>query len=59
MNWDNIISFVTGFFVANIINLIEVSMLVKITKDIKVLMDQLTKSMKEFKLEGEDDKWLK
>ena len=49
---DNVSSFVLGFLIANIFNLIELVFLGKIMRDIKLMLTQ-------FKDEGKSDKWLK
>ena len=58
MDWDTFWGFVGGFLIANLMNLIEFSMLVKMSQDLNKLVTKLNQSLKEFKLEGEDDKWL-
>jgi len=49
--WKQIIASFVGAFAANIVNLIEVGLLVKISNDIKQMMN-------EFKAEGKKDKYL-
>ena len=46
------ISFIVGFLLGNILNLIELIFLGKIMKDIRIML-------KQFKEEGKQDKWLK
>ena len=43
---------VLGFIAANLLNFVELGILLKVMKDIK-------RMLKQFKLEGRDDKWLK
>jgi len=46
------ISFIAGFLLGNILNLIELIFIGRIMKDIRIML-------KQFKEEGKQDKWLK
>jgi len=48
MDW----SAFTGAFLGTLINLVEVGLLLKLSRSIHIML-------REFKLEGDDDKWMK
>ena len=57
--WKIIGSAALGFLLANIINFIEINMIMKVMKNSEKTSRNIEKMLKEFKLEGDDDKWMK
>ena len=48
INWSSF----WGAFLGTLVNLLEIGLILKLSKNIQLML-------KEFKLEGKDDKWLK